>query len=63
VATVLVGRLTPLVRSLISIPVGVLGSNLVTFTLLGSLTCSSAINAIGAIDGKPRSPAPRPSQW
>lgn len=32
--TLLVGRLTPLVRSFISIPAGVLGAELLTFTLL-----------------------------
>jgi membrane protein DedA with SNARE-associated domain len=50
VATLLVGRLTPLVRSFISIPAGVLGSKLVPFaalTLLASLIWSFGFAAAG----------------
>jgi membrane protein DedA with SNARE-associated domain len=50
VATLLVGRLTPLVRSFISIPAGVLGSNLVPFaalTLLASLIWSFGFAGAG----------------
>ena len=50
VLTILVGRLTPLLRSFISIPAGVLGSNLVPFallTLLASLIWSFGFAAAG----------------
>jgi membrane protein DedA with SNARE-associated domain len=50
VLTILVGRLTPLVRSFISIPAGVLGSRLVPFallTLLASLIWSFGFAAAG----------------
>ncbi len=55
VLTILFGRLTPLVRSFISIPAGVLGSDLVPFallTLLASLIWSFGFAAAGwAIGG------------
>ena len=50
VLTILIGRLTPLVRSFISIPAGILGSDLVPFallTLVASLIWSFGFAAAG----------------